>query len=73
MPADHARQRSGVPACFTAAWITTALTVDSSGLWVVGAVLVGFGSTVGAAVMLGLATAVDAGARRIRRSPSTHV
>lgn len=38
----------------------------------IGAVLVGFGSTAGAAVMLGLAATVDAVARRIRRSPSTH-
>jgi hypothetical protein len=57
--------------CFTCAWIITAASTDVTGLWLVGAVLVGFGSLVGSAVMLGLITAVDSDLRAANRSAST--
>ena len=49
-----------IPISFTLAWISTASTLDSSGLWVVGAILVALGTTLGTAVMLGIAAAVEA-------------
>ncbi|MHA7274671.1 hypothetical protein ACX80Z_14720 [Arthrobacter sp. TMT4-20] len=49
-----------IPASFTLAWISTASAMDLTGLWVVGAILVAFGTTFGTVVMLGAATAVEA-------------
>ncbi|GAB3552458.1 hypothetical protein GCM10027404_23040 [Arthrobacter tumbae] len=49
-----------VPASFTFAWISTAAATDDTGLWLVGALLVAFGTTAGAALMLGIAAAVEA-------------
>lgn len=57
-----------IPASFTLAWISTASAMDSSGLWVVGAILVAFGTAIGTAVMLGIAAAVDAKGNRQRTS-----
>ena len=57
-----------IPISFTLAWISTASTLDSSGLWVVGAILVALGTTLGTAVMLGTAAAVDAIGNRQRSS-----
>ncbi|MBG6215614.1 hypothetical protein IWX75_000051 [Arthrobacter sp. CAN_A6] len=48
-----------LPASFTLAWISTAAATDVTGLWVVGAVLVAFGTTLGSAVLLGIAAAVE--------------
>jgi hypothetical protein len=62
---------SVMPGCFTFAWITTAASTDETGLWLIGAVLVGFGSLVGSAVMLGLITAVDSDLRAANSSAST--
>ncbi|WP_394250379.1 hypothetical protein [Arthrobacter pityocampae] len=47
-----------IPASFTLAWISTAAATDVTGLWLVGAILVGLGTTIGAALMLGLAAAL---------------
>jgi hypothetical protein len=55
-----------LPASFTLAWISTASAVDSGGLWAVGAVLVAFGTTFGAAAMLGIAAAVETIGKRER-------
>ncbi|WP_434993230.1 hypothetical protein [Arthrobacter sp. Ld5] len=57
-----------LPASFTVAWISTAAAADVTGLWLVGAVLVAVGSVTGAALMLGMAAAVDATRRRQRAS-----
>jgi hypothetical protein len=60
-----------IPSCFTFAWVTTAAATDVTGLWLVGAILVGFGSAVGSAVMLGLIAAVDSDLRKDNRSATT--
>ncbi|MHA7146290.1 hypothetical protein ACX80U_16395 [Arthrobacter sp. TmT3-37] len=60
-----------MPASFTFAWITTAAAADVTGLWMIGAILVGFGSAAGSAVMLGLIAAVDADLRNDTRSTTT--
>lgn len=52
-----------LPASFTFAWISTAAATDVTGLWLVGAILVAFGTTVGTAMMLGIAAAVEARGR----------
>lgn len=57
-----------IPASFTLAWVGTASAMDSSGLWVVGAILVALGTTLGTAVMLGTAAAVEAMGKRQRTS-----
>lgn len=57
-----------IPASFTLAWVGTAFTMDSTGLWVVGAILVALGTTFGTAVMLGAAAAVEAIVNRQRTS-----
>ena len=57
-----------IPASFTFAWISTASAMDSNGLWVVGAILVAFGTTFGTVVMLGIAAAAEA--LRINRRTS---
>lgn len=57
-----------IPASFTLAWMSTASAMDSSGLWVVGAILVALGTTFGTAVMLGTAAAVEAIGNRQRTS-----
>jgi hypothetical protein len=48
-----------LPAAFTLAWISTVSVVATGPLWPVGAVLVAFGTTIGTAVMLGLAVAIE--------------
>ncbi|WP_181419854.1 hypothetical protein [Arthrobacter psychrolactophilus] len=48
--------------------MSTAAVMDSSGLWVVGAILVALGTTFGTAVMLGAAAAVEAIGNRQRTS-----
>ena len=60
-----------LPASFTLAWISTASSMDTSGLWAVGAVLVAVGTTVGSAVLLGLAAAVETLGRRRRSRASS--
>jgi hypothetical protein len=60
-----------ISGCFTCAWITTAALTDATGLWLVGAIFVGFCSLAGSAVMLGLVTAVDSDLRADDRSAST--
>ncbi|WP_159616547.1 hypothetical protein [Arthrobacter zhaoguopingii] len=47
-----------LPVSFTLAWIGTAAVNDVTGLWMIGAVLVAFGTTLGALVLLGIAAAV---------------
>ncbi len=47
-----------LPASFTLAWIGTAAVGDETGLWMVGAILVALGTTLGAVVLLGIAAAV---------------
>ncbi|WP_185149773.1 hypothetical protein [Arthrobacter crusticola] len=47
-----------LPASFTLAWIGTAAVGDVTGLWMVGAILVAFGTTLGAVVLLCVAAAV---------------
>jgi uncharacterized membrane protein len=47
-----------LPVSFTLAWIGTAAVSDATGLWMVGAILVAFGTTLGAVVLLGIAAAV---------------
>ncbi len=46
-------------AAFTLAWISTAFALATGPLWVIGAIYVAFGTTLGTAVMLGLAAAVE--------------
>ncbi|WP_247826119.1 hypothetical protein [Arthrobacter antioxidans] len=59
-----------LPAAFTAAWISTAAATDMTGLWAVGAVLVAVGTTLGSALMLGIAAVIeDAGKRH--RAPAS--
>ncbi|THJ68604.1 hypothetical protein E8P82_01470 [Arthrobacter echini] len=48
-----------LPASFTIAWSTTAAAEDYSGLWVIGAILVAFGSTAGIALLLGVAALIE--------------
>ncbi|EXF24237.1 hypothetical protein BG28_07260 [Nesterenkonia sp. AN1] len=43
-----------LPPSFTVAWSLTAAAEDSTGLWLVGAMLVGIGSTLGTVVVLGI-------------------
>ncbi|MGJ9406460.1 hypothetical protein ACHABQ_09080 [Nesterenkonia aurantiaca] len=43
-----------LPPSFTVAWSLTAEAEDSTGLWLVGAMLVGIGSTLGTVVVLGI-------------------
>lgn len=57
-----------LPAFFTLAWIITAAAADSSGLWVIGAVLVAVGSVLGAGLLLGIAATLNAVLRGRRRS-----
>ena len=57
-----------IPASFTFAWITTAAATDVTGLWIVGAVLIAFGTTVGAAAMLAIAAPVEATGTKARVS-----
>lgn len=57
-----------IPVSFTLAWMSTASAMDSSGLWVVGAILVALGTTFGTAGMLGTAAAVEAIGNRQRTS-----
>lgn len=53
-----------IPTSFTFAWITTAAS-DETGLWLVGAVLVAFGTTVGSAVMLGIVAAFGSADKKV--------
>lgn len=55
---------------FTGAWISTAITFDSNGLWAVGAILVAIGATLGSALMLGISAIVDKAINRHRVSTS---
>jgi hypothetical protein len=57
-----------LPAAFTLAWISTASTMDTGGLWAVEAVLVAFGTTFGTAVMLGMTAAIEAIGKKRRTS-----
>ncbi len=57
-----------LPTAFTLAWISTASVVATDPLWVVGAVLVAFGTTSGTAAMLGLAAAIETISTR-KRTP----
>ena len=47
-----------LPVSFTLAWISTAAATDETGLWMIGAVLVTFGTALGSVVLLGIAAAV---------------
>lgn len=59
-----------LPAAFTVAWISTAVTMESNGLWAVGAVLVAVGTTLGSALMLGIAAVVENAGKR-NRAPAS--
>lgn len=61
-----------IPAFFTFAWISTAVAMDSNGLWVVGAVLVAVGTPVGTALMLGIAAAIETVHSRTKVEPQRH-
>ena len=62
-----------LPASFTLAWISTASAMDTSGLWAVGAILVAVGTTLGTAVLLGIAAGIEALGRRRSRASSGSV
>lgn len=59
-----------LPAAFTAAWISTAAATDVTGLWAVGAVLVAVGTTLGSALMLGIAAVIENAGKR-HRAPAS--
>jgi hypothetical protein len=48
-----------LPVSFTLAWISTAAAADVTGLWMIGAVLVIFGTALASVVLLGIAAAVE--------------
>lgn len=56
-------------AAFTGAWSWTASGVDSSGLWLVGAVLVLIGTAIGAALVSGVTAMVRCGRSRQAGTP----
>ncbi|MBO0596711.1 hypothetical protein I2485_04450 [Nesterenkonia sp. E16_7] len=56
-----------LPPSFTLAWSVTAAAEDMTGLWMVGAVMVLIGSSLGTAAILGVTGAVESVLRRIRR------
>ncbi|GAA1165049.1 hypothetical protein [Nesterenkonia sandarakina] len=70
VPASWGRHWKSVlllPPSFTVAWSVTAASEDSSGLWLVGAIMVLIGSSLGTAVVLGVTGGVESLLGRIRR------
>jgi hypothetical protein len=57
-----------LPASFTLAWIGTAAVGDATGLWMIGAVLVAFGTTLAAVVLLGIAAALESLAKGLLKT-----
>ncbi|PRZ16703.1 hypothetical protein [Nesterenkonia sandarakina] len=70
LPASWGRHWKSVlllPPSFTVAWSVTAAAEDVTGLWMVGAIMVLIGSSVGAAVVLGVTSGVESRDRRLRK------
>lgn len=70
LPASWGRHWKSVlllPPSFTVAWSETAAAEDLTGLWMVGAIMVLIGSSVGAAVVLGVTSGVESRVRRLRK------
>ncbi len=57
-----------LPASFTLAWISTAAAADVTGLWMIGAVLVAFGTTLASVVLLGIAAALESLAKDLLKA-----
>lgn len=70
IPASWGRHWKSVlllPPTFTVAWSVTAGMEDMTGLWMVGALLVLIGSSMGVVVVLGIVGGVESLVRRLRR------
>ncbi|WP_198144676.1 hypothetical protein [Nesterenkonia jeotgali] len=75
VPASWGRHWKSVlllPPSFTVAWSVTAASEDSSGLWLVGAIMVLIGSSLGTAVVLGVAGGAERLLGQLRRPGPPH-
>ncbi|MGJ9373187.1 hypothetical protein [Nesterenkonia sp. CF4.4] len=70
LPASWGRHWKSVlllPPSLTVAWSVTAASQDSTGLWLVGAIMVLIGSSLGTGVVLGVTGGAESLVRRLRR------